>query len=214
VPSIDLAANGQPGSFHLVYAGNLGPAQGLDTLLDAAKQLQQTDASIVIHLIGTGQSEGHLRERVETEGLTQVRFHPLQAREHMSAILRQANAQLVVLRPDPLFDITIPSKTQTSFAVGRPVVASVGGETGQLVLQAGAGVAAEPGNAKSLAAAVLDLAALHRTEPAKVEQMGDRAAAFYQQHFSMKSGVDATATVVRSVVGDTNCSDSQGLSNQ
>jgi glycosyltransferase involved in cell wall biosynthesis len=183
--------------FNVLYAGNLGPAQGLDTVLDAAALLLHDAPHVRIHLMGTGQSEPALMARVEREHLHNIEFHPLQHPARVGAYLAGADALLVTLKPDPLFDITIPSKTQTSLAAGRPVVMAVRGEAADLVAEAGAGPVVPPGDAAALARTLRELAATPQPER---DRMGDAGRRFYQRHLSMAAGLDLTAQTIRSVV--------------
>jgi colanic acid biosynthesis glycosyl transferase WcaI len=187
----------RPGAdeFHLLYAGNLGPAQDLPTLLTAAELLQEQNAAVRIHLMGSGQSEAALKSQTEDRDLRNVTFHPLQPRNQVGAALAQADALLVILKDDPLFAITVPSKTQSSLASGRPIVMAVTGEAATLVTEAGAGVTVAPGNPEALANTISNLANI----PDDLrEHMGNAGRKYYLEHLSLDAGAEATATLIRS----------------
>ena len=86
--------------------------------------------------------------------LPNTRFLPRQPVEAIGAILSRADVLLVHLKDDPLFRITIPSKTQAYLAVGRPVLMAVAGDAADLVVRSGGGIACPPENPAALAAAV------------------------------------------------------------
>jgi colanic acid biosynthesis glycosyl transferase WcaI len=183
--------------FHVLYAGNLGPAQDLDTLLDAAQLLAVSLPTARIHLMGAGQSEAGLKARVLESAIPNVVFHPLQPRNEVDGYLRAADALIVILKPDPLFDITIPSKTQSSLAIGRPIIMAVKGEAAGLVVEAGAGECAEPGNAKSIADAVESIASRSKSDR---EAMGLAGRRYYEEYLSLEIGIERTTKVLRQVI--------------
>ena len=110
----------EPGVFRVLFAGNMGAAQGLDTVLEAAARLQQTSPSVRITFVGGGIEAERLR--LHAAGLTNVSFFGHRPPEAMPEMFARADALLVHLRDDPLFSITIPSKTQAYLAVGKPIV--------------------------------------------------------------------------------------------
>jgi glycosyltransferase involved in cell wall biosynthesis len=100
--------------------------------------------------------------------------------------LKAADAMLVHLRKDPLFEITIPSKTQAYMAVGKPLLMAVQGDAAELVKQSGGGLVAESENPQSLAQAA---EALANTSTDALAIMGHHAKVFYQQHLGLAVGV-------------------------
>ena len=97
----------------------------------------------------------------------------------VGAYLQAADALLVHLRKDPLFEITIPSKTQAYMAIGKPLLMAVNGDAADLVKKSGGGVLAESENPKDLARAA---EALANTNCEVLQAMGQQARLFYQQH--------------------------------
>jgi glycosyltransferase involved in cell wall biosynthesis len=100
----------------------------------------------------------------------------------------------VHLKDDPLFRITIPSKTQAYMAIGKPIIMGVAGDAAALVNDARCGVTCVPGAADSIAGAVRQLAAL---APEERRQIGQNGASFYQQQLSMAVGVRKFDAVLR-----------------
>jgi glycosyltransferase involved in cell wall biosynthesis len=180
----------------LMYAGTLGLAQDLDTLLSAAKLLKTPDARVL--LLGSGPAQDRLRGRASAEGLANVEFVGQLNPERTREAMRAADLHLVSLADAPLFQVTIPSKVQSLLASGVPIVASVPGEAGRLVERAGAGVAVAPGDPPALARAVDRPLALPDRD---LHEMGARGAAFYREYCSAKKGSDALARVLAASVG-------------
>lgn len=179
--------------FPVLFAGNMGVMQKLDTLLDAAKILADEQGDIGIYLMGGGVDVARLKDRVEREGIANVRFLPRVPLDEVQNVLRQAGALLVHLARDPLFAITVPSKTQAYLYAGRPIIMAVEGNAADLVARAGAGPVVEPENAAALAEAI---AALANTPADEREKMGARGRAFYESELTFRHGLAATACVI------------------
>jgi glycosyltransferase involved in cell wall biosynthesis len=181
-------------AFQVLYAGNIGKAQGLEVLLDVAKLLDRCSRQVKFVIIGDGVERLRLQKLVREKGLNNLEFRDPVPLSEIGASLLSADALLVHLSPDPLFDITIPSKTQAYLCVGRPLVMAVGGEASALVRQAGAGVVATPGDAVSIANAIMSLMSLSSQE---LDEMGARGRRFYDAELSMGRGLDAFAKLFR-----------------
>ena len=167
----------KPG-FNLVFAGNLGTVQALETLLDAAELLGPQVRWV---LVGSGARSAWLAAQVQQRGLMQVelpgRFEPAQ----MPAIFAQADALLVSLIKGPAMSLTIPSKIQAYLAAGRPVLASMDGEGARVVQEAGAGLVSPAEDARALANAV---SKLQQLSPSQRDAMGEAGRRYYAAHFA------------------------------
>ena len=181
------------GPFRLVYAGNLGPAQGLETLVEAAAILQQQAAPVEIAIYGDGIDAASLRQRADGLGLRNLRFMGFVSEEEVTGALGSAHALVLHLADDPLFTITIPSKVQAYLATGKPIVAGVAGEAGRLLNQSGGAIVTAPGNARALAEAI---ESLWRMSPAQRGAMGRQGRSFYLQRLSFERGVERTLELI------------------
>jgi glycosyltransferase involved in cell wall biosynthesis len=176
------------GKFVVLFAGNLGAAQGLDAVLDAAKLTHDRHHEVCFAFVGSGVDEARLRQRAVAEGLANVVFLGRRPPEAMGGVYAWAAALLVHLRDDPLFAITIPGKTQAYLAIGKPILMGVRGDAADLVRAAGAGIVFAPGQAVALAQAVDTLLAM--PEAAR-QRMGGAGRAYYEAHLSLAVGVQA-----------------------
>jgi glycosyltransferase involved in cell wall biosynthesis len=165
--------------FNLVFAGNLGMAQALDTVLEAATLLRDlTDVRIV--LVGSGNRSEWLREQVASRGLDNLQLAGRFPPEAMPTIFAQASALLVSLVRDPIMSQTVPSKVQSYLAAGKPIIASLEGEGAQVIEESGAGITCAPEDPQALAMAVRRLAGMAAAEHAA---MGERGREYYVRHF-------------------------------
>lgn len=176
------------GKFVVLFAGNLGAAQGLDAVLDAARLMQERHPEVCFAFAGNGVEEPRLRQRVTAEGLANVVFLGRRPPEAMGGVYAWASALLVHLRADPLFAITIPSKTQAYLAIGKPILMGGRGDAADLVRAAGAGIVFAPEDATALAQAVEEL--LVMPDFAR-EGMGVSGRTYYEAHLSLAAGVQA-----------------------
>lgn len=156
-PDPELAQKlGLAGRFNVMYAGNIGEAQGLETVIETARLLRD-DPQVQFVLVGDGVALPRLQRLVEQEGLTNVRFLGRYPAHEMPGLYALADALLVHLKDDPLFRITIPSKTLAYLGAGKPILAAVAGDVADLIESVGAGLTCPPENASALAAAVRTL---------------------------------------------------------
>lgn len=165
--------------FNVVFAGNLGTVQALDTVLEAADQLKE-HADINFVLVGSGSLTTWLESEIKRRNLQNVSMPGRFPVEAMPSILGQASALLVSLCRDPIISKTIPSKIQVYLAAGKPIIASLNGEGARVVEESGAGIGCSAQDATALAQAILKLHALPAQE---LELMGRKGIEYYQQHF-------------------------------
>lgn len=168
--------------FNVVFAGNLGTVQSLDTVLKAA-QLLRSKKDVRFILVGSGSRSAWLRQEVIRLGLDNVQMPGRFPPADMPGILAQASAVLVSLVKDPIISQTVPSKIQAYLAAGKPIIASLDGEGARVVMEARAGVACPAEDAKALADAVIRL---RDTSPEELEEMSQRGVRYYEKNFEPK----------------------------
>jgi len=129
--------------------------------------------------------------------LDNVHFLPAVGMEKVGSFLGSADALLIHLNSDPLFEITIPGKTQAYMAVGKPIIMGVSGDASNLVSRADCGVCFEPENSVALAEAAKGLMLL---DPTDIKRLGENAERFYDENLSVKVGVDSFVKVFNEVI--------------
>ncbi len=182
--------------FRVVFAGNMGKAQALDAVLDAAAILQARGSRASFVMLGGGVEVSRLKTRALEMKLGNVVFLPPVPMSEVGAVLAAADVLLVHLRKDPLFEITIPSKTQAYMAVGKPLLMAVNGDAADLVRQAKCGFTAESENPRALADDVDALAAMPADE---LKMMGKNASSFYREALGLQVGTAKFAAVFESL---------------
>lgn len=199
IPSGQLPA-AFPGSdrFRILFAGNMGKAQALGTVLDAAELLQARAQHVCFVLLGGGVEVERLKAQAALRRLHNVVFLPAVPMAEVGTYLQAADALLVHLRQDPLFKITIPSKTQAYMAVGKPLLMAVDGDAADLVRRSGGGVVAESEDAEAMAVAAQGLAS---RSPEALAAMGQQAQLYYREHLALAVGVGRFGAVFRRLAG-------------
>ncbi len=170
-----------PEGFRIVFAGNMGEAQSLETVLAAAQQVNDLP-DIRWVMIGDGRRRQWFEAEIKRLGLSRsFTFPGRKPAESMPRYFALADALLVTLRDEPVFAQTIPSKVQSYLACGRPVVAALNGEGAAVIRQSGAGLAADAGDAAGLADAIRQL---HAMTPAERDAMGAAGRLFFENEFA------------------------------
>jgi glycosyltransferase involved in cell wall biosynthesis len=168
-----------PPGFNVVFAGNLGRAQALETVLDAASLLRE-ERDIRITLFGSGARERWIRGEIARRGLSNVALGGRVAPVVMREIYRRASAALLTLADDAMLAKTIPSKLQSYLGAGVPVIAAATGESARVVRDSGGGIVCAPENPAALASAILKL---RDCRPEEIEAMRRNAQAYYDANF-------------------------------
>jgi len=187
-----------PDRFKVVFAGNMGKAQALDAVLDAAAILQARGSRASLVMLGGGVEVSRLKTRAIEMKLGNVVFLPPVPMSEVGTVLAAADALLVHLRNDPLFEITIPSKTQAYMAVGKPLLMAVNGDAADLVNQAACGLTVESENPLALADAVDTFAAMPDND---LKKMGENASHYYRESLCLEVGVAKFAKVFDRLCG-------------
>ena len=187
----------EPG-FNVVFAGNLGTVQALETVL-AAAELLKDQREVRFVLIGSGSRSEWLQQQVRARTLENLRLPGRFPPQAMPNILAQASVLLVSLVRSPIMSQTVPSKLQAYLAAGRPLIAALDGEGARIVEEAGAGLTCPAEDSTALAGTVLRLKSLSAEELAR---MGASGRNYYETHFNAATLADRLtrrfATLVQS----------------
>lgn len=176
--------------FTVVYAGNLGNAQNISIILDAAGLLPEVQFAV----FGTGGLEDEIRKRIAVENLTNVHLNPLQPMERVSQVYSLGDACIVSCKAG-LGGSAMPSKTWNIMSCGRPVVASFDeGELKEILEKNNCGVFSHAGNVQEFVEAIRTLEA----EPSRCEEMGWNARQFILENLTKEVGAKKYVDVIKS----------------
>jgi len=162
----------------VMYAGNVGFSQSLEMLVSAARELPQ--------LIFVINGEGAARESLKksAHGLSNVRFGDYQDVSRLSEVLATGDIHVVPLKRG-LGSVSVPSKTYSILASGRPVLAAVDLDTEvpRILAAADAGVCVEPDNSAAFISALRAMT----LDPKTLSEMGERGRKWVENHASPAS---------------------------
>ncbi len=173
-----------PDTIALVYAGTLGNAQDLSTLIRSVAQV--TDVDVRCLIAGSGTEEAALRELTVAERADRVQFLGRLDREAMKSLMEASDVHYVGLNSHPLAAMTMPSKVQSILASSRPIVGSLEGDAAGVVRRAN-GWTVAPGDVSGLVAAISAAARLGRDG---LLRRGEQARATYEHEFAYARGVE------------------------
>lgn len=151
--------NVHPNQMLVMYAGAMGRKQGLELVIDAARNLA-ADARFHFVMVGSGSDADELRKAAMAAGVKNMSFLPLQPVERLGEMLGSADVHLIVQRARAA-DLVMPSKLTNILAAGRPSVATAEVDTAlfDTIVGANTGLAVPPGDVSALTQALLKLAA-------------------------------------------------------
>ncbi|GAA4907396.1 glycosyltransferase family 4 protein [Tessaracoccus lubricantis] len=185
-----LAAE-QPQGARILYGGNVGDMQDLDTVVTAAHRAAH--AGVELAIVGSGIALPRIRALADSLGATNVTFHGRVPRAKMSSYYAWCDFAVVSLKDLPNFRGTVPSKLQASLSHGTPVIVTVQGDVRAIVDSLGVGFAADAEDVDSLKEAFVMAADLSAAELAA---MRARARSAYVSEFSASAGIASLERVL------------------
>ena len=191
----EKAKSEMPSGFNIIYTGNFGEAQNLETAISAAEITAKTHPDINWVFMGSGRNEKEIKDKAAALNLTNknVFFIGRKPAEEVSKYIALSSAALLILKDMPLLNITLPAKVQSYFACGIPVIASCGGEGASVVEKACAGYACPPEDSKKLAETAIKL---YNENVSELEKMGQNARIYFDGHYTKKILMDRLEEVI------------------
>lgn len=176
-----------PIGFKVMFAGNVGEAQDLEAIMEAALELKNQN-EIKFIIVGDGRKMPYVQDFIQKNNLentiqTVGRF-PVEA---MASFFAKADVMLVSLKDDKIFNLTVPAKVQAYMSASKPIVAMLNGEGAEIIEEANCGLAVPAGNSKKLAETILKMSELPLVE---LEQMGINSRRFFLENYQLSSCID------------------------
>lgn len=162
----------------LMFAGNIGAAQSVHTILEAALLLRDDYPQIRWHIVGSGSDLQRLKDFAKEKRLEQVIFHGRHPLEKMPDFYQMADAMLITMQSDPVISLTLPGKVQSYMAVGKPLIGAIDGETAKVISEAACGFCGKAEDASALAENIKKFVAY-----ADKRELGANALKYYNAHF-------------------------------
>lgn len=198
-PGIDgspiRARLGLQDKFMVLYAGTIGQAHDLYTVLRAAQRLD-SETHIQFVLFGDGKERPRLEAEAQRLGLRNVLFAGVCPKRDVPAVIAAADVCLAILQDLKMFRTTYPNKVFDYMASARPTVLVIDGVIRQVLEAANGGVFVKPGNDERLAETILELS----KDPQRVKQMGENARAYLVQNLDRRARLAETVKLLEEVL--------------
>lgn len=194
------------GSFNIVFAGNINPAQCFDIITQAAKIVKERGYNNIKYIIlGDGMSRKWLEKEVKKLGIDdQFVFEGLKPVDEVPKYQTVADATIVALSKSPLFEYGIPAKVYSYMPAGKPIMASIDGEGKNLINNlAKCGICVDSGDILGLADAIEEIVSMNQK---KREKLGNNGWSYYREHFERDYNLNR---LEKFVFGNVRISDSE-----
>lgn len=168
-------------NFCLVFAGNLGTAQSVETLVEVAGKLLHLFGLRIV-LVGSGSMLSWIESQKQSRELDNLILAGRFPVSEMPQFFSRAAGLLVTLKREEIFTYTIPSKIQAYLAAGRPIIAALDGEGARVVEEAGAGLTCPAQDVAGLARCIEQL---YQMSPVERDKLGQAGRGYYLEHFEM-----------------------------
>lgn len=174
--------------FKIVFAGNIGYAQGLDIVIDTGKILKEKNVKAKFFLIGNGRAKEELIKAVNTNDLQDyIKFIDKQPAEKIPEYYANADMAFITLKKNLISDEILPAKLQSYFACGVPILGCADGEIKQVIEKSKAGFCVDSGNAEKLAEQIEKCIKLTKEE---IEELKLNSRKFYEENYEKQMLLD------------------------
>ena len=187
INKIEPFATKKENDFILLFAGNIGEAQNLDAVLEAAKLLKE-QKNIKFVFVGDGRRKEFLEQFTnENDLLETVSFLGRYPITTMPVFMNAADALMFSLKDELCFNLTVPAKVQFYMSQGKPILAMINGDGAELVKEAECGFSANAGKSGDFAAAIEALSKMTKEE---LEKLGYNGKQFYENNFTKQQRIN------------------------
>jgi glycosyltransferase involved in cell wall biosynthesis len=181
--------------FTVVYAGALGQANDIDTILRAAMRLQD-ESNIRFLMFGDGKERTRLEAEAKQKKLDNIIFAGPCPKKEMPFVLASSDVCLAILQNIPMFRTTYPNKVFDYMAAGRATILVIDGVIREVIEASGGGVYVNPGDDQLLAKTILELS----KDPQRTNQMGRNTRAYLVRHLNRHDRLDETLKLLKNLV--------------
>ncbi len=177
----------------LMFAGNIGEAQGFNTIIKSAKYLNDSKVKVNWVILGDGRQRESLEKKInELDLQNNFFFLGSYPSEEMPYFFAYADAMLVTLKKSLIFSMTIPNKIQSYMACSKPIIANLDGEGGRVVLEAKCGMVSPSEDFISFSKSIIDFLELSSI---KKDQMGKNARLYFENEFDREKQLDNIVSI-------------------
>ena len=181
----------------LMFAGNIGEAQGFNTMIKSASYLNNLGIKVNWVIVGDGRQKELIEKKINDLGLLNCFFflgsYPS---EEMPNFFACADALLVTLKKNLIFSMTIPNKIQSYMACSKPIIASIDGEGGRVILEAKCGLVSPSEDYISFSKSIIGFLKLGANEK---ELMGKNARLYFEKEFDREKQTNSIINIFNGI---------------
>lgn len=177
---------------NLVFAGNIGKAQSVETIIKAAEIIEKEEKNIKIHIVGNGSEYENCKK--QAEGISNIKFYGNKPITEMQYYYDMADAMLVTLSNEYFSCSTLPGKVQACMKTGNPIIAAANGETAMIINDAKCGYCVEAENEKQLAEAIIKFYNLSEEEK---KNLNENSVNYYNKNFRKEIFIDKLLNILK-----------------
>lgn len=182
-------------NFNILFTGNHGQAQGLDLVVEAACEFKKVNSNIRYHLLGDGRDKERIKQLIIDNGVEDyVILHERVEEDLVSAYANSVDACLLILKPNDLFDMSIPAKMQTYMDCRKAILCCAMGESKMIVDEAKCGLSVEKMNVEELIRVSNEMSKLSKEE---LKELGNNGYKYLNEFFNKEKLIDQLEKIMR-----------------
>ncbi len=185
--SVEACKKQPDGFIDLMFAGNIGKAQTVETIIKSANEVKDNE-KIRFHIVGDGVLLENCKKLAESYNLSSVKFYGRRPVEEMPNFYKMADAMLVTLTSDEFSKLTLPGKVQSYMASGKPIIASIDGEGQEIIKEANVGYVSNAEDYKALAENIKAFSLLSKEE---IKNLGENSYNYCKDNFSKERFIES-----------------------
>lgn len=186
--AINLPAIPHDGKLNLLFAGNIGKAQGLEVLPEAAEILKAKNISVRFNIVGDGRFKEALVQIIKDKDVSDCfNFIDRQPAVKIPEYMGVCDATLITLAKNEIFSMTLPAKLPSCLACGVPIIVCADGEIQQVIKEANAGFCCNAGDSEALAEIILKISEMPKDS---LKNLGGNARRYFEKHFEKEKLLD------------------------
>lgn len=182
--------------FDIVFAGNVGPAQSCETIVECAELLKEKQ-DIHFHIVGDGLSREMCEKNANEKELNNITFYGMHKLEEMPKYYSLADAFIITMVDNEVVNSTLPAKIQSYMLAGKPIFGAISGEVKEVVEEAACGKCTTSGDAKELA----NLIEQYYQNSDLLKQWGENGLKYYQKHFEKEKCISDLEKIFGDIIG-------------
>ena len=182
------------GKFNILFSGNLGRVQGMDTIITSCKKLSVIDDSIKIYLVGDGSMKKYISNKISELQLSNLILLGAHDLSTMLSFYEHSDLLLLSFSNDENINKTVPFKLLGYLASGKPIISSANGATADIIQESGSGISTSPGDPDELVKTIMKIKSMSKNE---IKIMGENGKNYFMKHFDQNQRVKELEDILK-----------------